>query len=136
MTKKSIVKITLAVFSLILFSGLGVSAQKVDCSKKTDAQIVKEIYDQMKKKPSLEKQILHVNVRSKDGVVTLEGWTTTKKIKAEIVKIAGKIKCVKKPPINELADSPTGCGPGQKRCGTICIPIEEECNICLAKTCP
>lgn len=135
MINKSIVKITLAVFSLILFSSIGASAQKTDCSKMTDAQIVKAIYDKMKKKSSLEKQILHVNVRSKNGVVTLEGWTTTKKIKAEIVKIAQKIKCVKKPVINELGDAPVGCGPGQKRCGTVCIPVEEECNICLAKTC-
>ncbi len=135
MTKKSIVKITLAVFSLILFSTVGTSAQKTDCSKMTDDQIVKAIYDKMKKKRSLEQQILHVNVRSKDGVITLEGWTTNKKIKAEIVKIANQIKC-KKQVINELGDSPVGCGPGQKLCGTICIPIEEQCNVCLAKTCP
>ena len=136
MTKKSMVKITLAVFSLILFSSVGASAQKTDCSKMTDAQIVKAIYDKMKKKSSLERQILRVNVRSKDGVVTLEGWTTTKKIKAEIVKIAQKIKCVKQPVINNLGDGPVGCDQGQKRCGNTCIPIEETCNICLAKACP
>lgn len=128
------VKIALAVFSLVLFSSVSATAQKVDCSKKTDAQIVKEIYDKMKKKSSLDKQILHVNVRSKNGVVTLEGWTTTLKIKAEIVKIAQKIKCVKQV-INNLEDSFMGCGPGQKPCGNICIPIEEICNICLARQC-
>ena len=128
MTKKIIVKITLAVFSLILFSGVEASAQKPDCSKMTDDQIVQTVYDQMKKKRTLNNQIQHVNVRSKDGVITLEGWTTTKKIKAEIVKIAQKIKC-KKQVVNELADSPTGCGPGQKRCGNICIPSDETCNI-------
>lgn len=132
MTKKIMVKVTLAVFALVLFSGVGASAQ--DCSKMTDPEIVKAIYDKMKKKPKLDAEIMHVNVRSKDGVITLEGWTTSQKNKKAIVKIAEKIKC-KKQVINELADAPVGCGPGQKRCGTICIGIEEECNICTAKTC-
>lgn len=134
MTKKSMVKIILAILSLILLSSVGASAQ--DCSKMTDDQIVKAIYDKMKKKSSLEKQIIHVNVRSKDGVVTLEGWTTTQKIKKQIVKIAQKIKCVKKPVINNLGDAPLGCGPGQKQCGNICIPIEEICNISTTKSNP
>lgn len=133
MTKRSMVKITLAVLALALFSSVGASAQ--DCSKMTDAEIVKAIYDKMKKKPKLDAEIMHVNVRSKDGVITLEGWTTSQKNKKAIVKIAEKIKC-KKQVINELADSPVGCGPGQKSCGTICIGIEEECNICTAKVCP
>lgn len=129
------VKITLAVLALVLFSSVGASAQKkTDCSQMTDAEIVKAIYDQMKKKPKLDAEIMHVNVRSKDGVITLEGWTTSQKNKKAIVKIAEKIKC-KKQVINELADSPVGCGPGTKRCGTICIPEEEDCNICTAKTC-
>lgn len=135
MTTKSIVKITLAIFSLILFSNVAASAQyKTDCSKTTDADIVKAIYAKMKKKSRLDQQIIHVNVRSKDGVVTLEGWTTTAKIKAEIIKIAEKTKCVKQV-INELADAPVGCGPGQKKCGSTCIPTEETCNICTTRTC-
>jgi osmotically-inducible protein OsmY len=135
MTNKSIVNITLAVLSLILFSSVAATAQKkTDCTKTTDADIVKAIYDEMKKKPDYEKQMIHVNVVSKDGVVTLQGWATTAKIKKAIEKIARKNKCVKSV-VNQLGDGPVGCGPGQKKCGDICIGIEDTCNICTAKTC-
>jgi osmotically-inducible protein OsmY len=136
MTHKSIVKLTLAVLSLVLFSGVAATAQKkTDCTKTTDDAIVKAIYDQMKKKPDYEKQILHVNVISKDGVVTLQGWATNAKIKAGIEKLARKIKCVKQV-VNSLdLSAGVGCGPGQKKCGDICIGVEEVCNICTAKTC-
>jgi osmotically-inducible protein OsmY len=136
MTKKSLVKLMLAVFSLVLFSNVAATAQKkTDCTKTTDADIVKAIYDKMKQKPKYDSQIMHVNVRSKDGVVTLEGWATTEKIKMEIEKIARKIKCVKNV-VNELGTSAgIGCGPGQKKCGAICIAQEETCNICTTRTC-
>ena len=136
MIKKSIVKITLAVFSLILFSGVTVSAQRTNCSKTTDDDIVKAIYAQMKKTPGLNKQIIHVNIRSNYGVVTLEGWATSRKIRTEIETIARKTKCVKsRQVVNELALNPIGCGPGTKKCGSICIPTEETCNICALRTC-
>ena len=136
MTKNTMVKITLAVLSLILLSSIGVSAQKkTDCTKTTDADIVKAIYDAMKKKGNdYDGQIIHVNVVSKDGVVTLQGWAKNEKTKKGIEKIARKIKCVKQV-VNQLGDGPVGCGPGQKRCGEICIGLEETCNICTAKTC-
>jgi hypothetical protein len=133
MTKKSMVKITLAVFSVILFSGLGVSAQ-ADCSTPNDAEIVTAIYKKMKVK--YKSQMRHVNVRSKEGVVTLEGWVTTRTIKTAIEKIAAQTKCVKAPIVNKLGVGlRTGCGPGQKKCGDICIPSGETCNICTARTC-
>ncbi len=136
MTKKSMVKITLAILALVLFSSVGVSAQKKkDCTQTTDADIVKAIYDKMKKSAKYEKQILHVNVVSKDGVVTLDGWATTEKIKLEIEKIARKIKCVKQVVNNLELSAGIGCGPGQKKCGDICIGTQETCNICTAKTC-
>jgi hypothetical protein len=135
MTKRSIVKITFALLTLVLFSSIGAAAQKkTGCDSTTDEQIVKAIYDKMKKKKSLDNQILHVNVVSRDGVVSLQGWTTTK-IKAQIVKIVEKTKCVKLPVINDLEDAPVGCGPGQKKCGDICISSSETCSICTAKTC-
>lgn len=133
MKTKSVIKIALAVFSLILISNLGVSAQKTDCSKTTDADIVKAIYDKMKEK--YDDQIIHINVRSKDGAVTIEGWTTTKKASKEIEKIAKKIKCVKSVANRLSIGISGGCGPGQKKCGAICIPVEETCNICNTKAC-
>lgn len=134
MTRKSMVKITLAVFSLILFSSIGAAAQKkYDCSKTSDADIVKAIYDKMKIK--YDSQIIHINVRSKDGVVTLEGWATTKSVKKDIEKIARKTNCVKTIDNQLTIGIGGGCGPGQKKCGAICIGAEETCNICTAKTC-
>jgi hypothetical protein len=134
MTKNSIVKLTITVLSLIIFSSVGVSAQKKkNCPAMTDAEIIKRIYDEMKKKPDYDGQILHVNVVSLDGVVTLQGWAKNSKTKKGIEKIAKKIKCVTV--VNQLADGPVGCGPGQKRCGDICIGTEETCSICTAKTC-
>ena len=131
MTKKSILKITLAVFSLILFSAVGAAAQ-TDCTP-DDAAIVKEIYKKMK--PRYSGQIKHIIVRSKDGVVTLEGWTTNQRIKDAVEKIATAAKCVKSVDNKLHVGIRTGCGPGQKKCGSICIAIEETCNICTTRTC-
>ena len=127
-------KLGLAIFALTLGLSTGASAQKVDCNTVTDAQIVKSIYDQMKVKH--DNQIMHVNVRSSGRIVTLEGWTTTKKVRGEIEKIAKKAPCVQKKPKNQLkVGAGGGCAAGTKPCGNICIPIAEECNICTAKNC-
>ncbi|MGI9056797.1 MAG: BON domain-containing protein [Pyrinomonadaceae bacterium] len=133
MTKKSIVKTTLAVFSLMMLFNIGAFAQKTDCSKMTEADLVKAIYDKIKVK--YDNQIIHINVRVKDNVVTLEGWATTKNVRKEIEKIAKKIKCVKKVDNKLTVGIGGGCSPGQKKCGDICIPNGETCNICTARTC-
>lgn len=131
---KPLLKTSLALILLTLALSVGVHAQKKkDCSATTDADIVKAIYDQMKKK--YDDQIIHINVRSKDGVVTIEGWTTTDKIKAKIGEIARKVKCVKQVNNTLTTSISGGCTIGQKKCGAICIPEEETCNICLTKTC-
>lgn len=127
MTYKSIVKTTLMLFSLIVLFNIAVSAQKPDCSKMTDDEIVQAVYDKIEVKYS--NQINHINVRVKDKVVTLEGWATTKKVKKEIEGYAKKIKCVKKVDSKLTIGIGGGCGPGQKQCGTICIPSSETCNI-------
>ena len=132
MTRKSMMKIALAVFSLILFSGVTASAQ-VNCATPDDEEIVKEIMQKMK--PKYKSQMRHINVRSKDGIVTLEGWVTTKSAKSAIEKIAGGAKCIKSV-VNKLGVGiRSGCGPGQKKCGDICIPSGEVCNICTSRTC-
>ena len=129
MKNKSIVKTALIVFSMILAFSLGTFAQKTDCSKTTDDEIVTAIYNKIKVKYA--DQIKHINVRAKDGVVTIEGWVTTEKIKKEIGKYAKKVKCVKQV-VNDLAlGKSIGCGPGMKECGGICISEKETCNICL-----
>jgi BON domain len=133
MMKNLILKMTLAIFALILLGNIGVSAQKTDCSKTTDAEIVKAIYDKLEVKYS--NQIIHVNVVAKDGVVTLQGWATTKKATKEIAKIAQKVSCVKKVDNKLSLEVGGGCNQGYKKCGDICILTTDTCNICSARTC-
>ena len=72
MLKKSIIKITLTIFALVLMGSMDVSAQKkTDCANTTDDQTVKAIYDRMKVK--YDDQIIHINVTVKDGAATLVG---------------------------------------------------------------
>ena len=127
MKYKSIVKTALMVFSVTLLFSIGTFAQKVDCNKMTDDEIVQAIYDKIKVKYG--DQINHINVRVKDKVVTFEGWVTTKKVKKEIEGYAKKIKCKKKVDSKLTIGIGGGCGPGQKACGTICIDESERCNI-------
>jgi len=127
MTNKSMLKTTLLAFSLMLAFSLGAHAQKTDCSKTTDTEIVDSIYSKIKVK--YEAQMSHINVRIKDGVVTLEGWVTKKGVKKEVEKFARKTGCVKKVMNNLTIGVGGGCGPGQKPCGDICIPLAETCNI-------
>ena len=133
MTKKSMVKMALLGFSLILMGNLGVLAQKTDCSKMTDTQIVNAIYKKIKVKYA--SQIRHINVRIRGGVVTLEGWATTKSVRKEIENFAKKTSCVKRVINNLTVGVGGGCGPGQKQCGDICISDKETCNICMAPEC-
>lgn len=126
MRYKSIVKTALMLFSLMLLLNIAASAQKQDCSKMTDDQIVEAVYEKIKTKYS--SQMRHINVRVKGKVVTLEGWATTKKIKKEIEGYAKKLKC-KKVDSKLTVGIGSGCGPGQKQCGSICIPEDERCNI-------
>lgn len=129
MTNRSIIKLTLTAFALIMAFNLGTVAQKTDCSKTTDREIVLAVYEKLK--VNYGNEIKHINVRSTDGVVTIEGWATTKKIKGKVEGIVKKIKCVKKV-LNELTvGKGGGCAPGQKECGGACIPEKESCNICL-----
>jgi hypothetical protein len=134
MTLRTTLKLGVAIFALTLGLNIEASAQKIDCNTVSDEQIVKSIYDQMKVKH--DNQIMHVNVRSSGRTVTLEGWTTTKKVRSEIEKMAKRTPCVNKKPKNQLrVGAGGGCAAGTKPCGTICIPIAEECNICTAKIC-
>ncbi len=133
MIKNLILKMTLAIFALILMGNIGVSAQKTDCSKTTDAEVVKAIYDKLETKYS--DQIIHINVVAKDGVVTLQGWATTKKAAEKIGKIVQKVSCVKKVDNKLSLEVGGGCNVGYKKCGDICILSGDTCNICTARTC-
>ncbi len=117
----------LLAFSIMLAFNFGTYAQKTDCSKTTDDQIVDSIYAKIKAK--YESQMKHINVRISSGVVTLEGWATTKGVKKDIGKFAKKTACVKSVVNNLTIGVGGGCGPGTKPCGEICIGSSERCNV-------
>jgi len=123
----SIIRVFILAVSVMLLTTATISAQKVDCNTQTDQDVVSTVMNNLKAKYS--SQMNHINVRSKDKVVTIEGWTTTKKLRSEIEKIVKKTKCVQKVINNLTIGVGGGCGTGTKACGTICIPVDETCNI-------
>lgn len=130
MKNSTILRCFLFVFVVIAALSFSIKAQKTDCTKKTDVEIIKAVYDKIRVQYGGE--IRHINVLYQDGVITLEGWATTKKARSEIAKLAKQIECKKKV-VNKLVVGDTGdCGAGQKECGDICIGEKQACNICLA----
>ena len=131
MKRNSILRWSMMVLAAIIALNLGAYAQKTDCSQKTEKDVVVAVYEKIKVKYA--NQIRHINIRFKDGVLTLEGWVTTKSIRKDIEKIAKKTECVKQV-VNELTiGKGGGCGPGQKECGGLCISEKESCNVCLVE---
>lgn len=127
MKLRSIVQISILILAVLFSNSFNTEAKNDDCENMTDDQIVTAIYGYIQKK--YPDHMNHVNVRSTDGVVTLEGWAAGNKKKANIEKFAKKLKCVKSV-VNDLeTKAGGGCSPGYKRCGTICIPNAETCNI-------
>ncbi|HRH42443.1 MAG TPA: BON domain-containing protein [Pyrinomonadaceae bacterium] len=125
--KLSILKITLAVLFLVATGSLNISAKTDDCTKTTDADLVKAVMKKIGGK--FKKQMNHINVHVENGVVTLEGWAVTEKDKAKITELAQKVKCIKSVVNNLAIGSGGGCGAGTKPCGDICIPSNQTCNI-------
>lgn len=141
MSKQLMTKKAVLVFSLI--GGLMLAALAADnlntsraavetvvqnkCATVTSTDIVKSIYRQIKTR--YDGQQSHINVRVKDNVVTLEGWATTKAVKRAIEQYAKRTACVKRVVNNLTIGIGGGCGPGQIKCGDICISSQSECNI-------
>ncbi len=129
MTKKAVLVFSLMVcFTLATIAAFGVNpihaTAVADCD---NVAVVKSIYKQIKVKYDGQKS--HINVRIKDNILTLEGWVTTKAVKKEIEKYAKKTKCVKMVENKLGVGAGAGCGPGQIKCGDICISSQSECNI-------
>ncbi|MBL8188970.1 MAG: BON domain-containing protein [Acidobacteria bacterium] len=129
---------TILLLSLISLLLVGAFAQdgkkpakpaKVDCSAMTDADIVKAVQDKIKADPKFKDQLKQINVSSKDGKVTLDGWVKGAAAKTAVGKHAKSVKCVKAVANNLGTRLVVGCGRGQKQCGDICIDSKAECNI-------
>jgi osmotically-inducible protein OsmY len=127
----SFCRVFIVAVSIVLSSAAAASAQKVDCNAQTDQDVVFAVMANLKVKFS--SQMNHINIRSKDRVVTIEGWTTSKSFRNDIEKIVKKTKCVKKVDNKLTIGVGGGCGTGTKACGTICIPVDETCNIGATK---
>lgn len=141
MSKKSIAKLSTIVFALSLFLLINVFAkpvakmspppppQKTDCTQTTDANLVKTLYEKIKTDSDLSSQLSHINFSVKDKKVTIEGWVAGKNRKKAVEKLVKNTVCVKKVKNNLATYLTTGCGPGQKQCGEICIDKNSECTV-------
>src|SRR5205085_10187031 len=69
-------------------------AAAVDCATVTDADIVKAIQEKIKADPLYKGQWTHINVSSKERVVSLDGWVAGKGAISRLVRYAKATKCV------------------------------------------
>lgn len=132
MNYKSIFKMTIIVFGMIISLNLVSIAQQPNSLDEDDKAFVLAIYEKLK--PDFDDQLKHLNVRAdaSDGVVILEGWVATKsdlkKIKKLLTKMDG-VNCVIT--VKLSVGKGVGCGPGQQECGGTCISNKDVCTICL-----
>lgn len=129
MNPTKIIRYALLSCVIVLGGTICATAQKTDCTSKSDNDLVVDVYKAIQKK--YPDAVKNINVTVKNGVVKLEGWAATAKIVKSIAKIVNKVKCVKSVD-NKLEPGKTGgCGPGQKECGGACISEKDVCNVCL-----
>jgi hypothetical protein len=138
MSKKSVPKTVTVIFIIVLSLLISVFANpvfkksppkpKADCTQTTDADIAKTLYDKIKTDKDLSSILPQINFSVTDKNVIIEGWVAGKDRKKAIEKIVKNTECVKKVK-NKLKDKIfTGCPPGQKRCGDICIDKASTCT--------
>ncbi len=110
--------------------------QKGDCSKMSDADIVKAVIENIKKRftPEQVKTELHLNITCKDGVVEIMGDAhginrkDPREVRTRVTTIAEKTSCVKKVVTKHFTqDHPIKCEAGQKQCNGGCIDQKVEC---------
>lgn len=101
---------------------------RIACATVTDADIVTAIQNKIKADRRYAGQWTHINVSSREHVVTLEGWVAGKGAIPRLVSYARATKCVVRV-ISHLGNYKTvGCGPGQKPCGDGCVDKDSDCN--------
>ena len=142
MFKRSLQNLILAI-CLAFIASIGAIERPVlaQCEKVTDAQIVADIYGQIRADKGLVTQISHINVVSLYAAVKFEGWADTRKDYDKIVGFGLNTNCVRlvnangfgdaSPPDGSPMRSAGGCGSGMKQCGDICIPSGDACSISM-----
>src|SRR5947207_113453 len=100
-----------------------------DCAKVTDRRLARDYKRRVRADRQFNEQRRHINVNVKDRVVTLEGYAMGADAMTVLEKYAREVACVTKV-VNRLtsASFSGSCGPGQKRCGDICIDQTSTCN--------
>jgi hypothetical protein len=99
------------------------------CAATADADIVAAIQEKIKADKRFKDQWPHINVSSKNRVVTLGGWARGRAQVQALVRLARTTKCVRRV-VNKLWDHLTGgCDAGQKECGDTCIDKNDTCNL-------
>lgn len=128
---------TLCFFAFMLTVAAMARPAFAQCEDTKDADIVADIYDQIKADKGLAPQASHINIVSNNLVVKFVGWADSKKDHARIVEFANT-SCVRMINVNAFADSPppansamrgNACASGTKQCGDVCIPEADSCNI-------
>ncbi len=145
MFKKSTARIVLAAFVPMLFLSVNTFASKcftpekvrktqtsrTNCSRTTDADLVKTIKEKLEADAKIQSQMTHVNVSVKNKTVRLEGWLNGGVLVARAISITKQTKCVRKVTSNLRTRGGGSCGPGQQACGDICIDKKSQCNITI-----
>jgi hypothetical protein len=113
-----------------------VTKDKKKAASDDNKAVVIAIYNLYRDDKLLKKQINHINVSFKKGVVTLSGWVFPPKGSDdpnEGVKLAVKLaRQVNKKVKNTLVEEkPIQCPPGMVPCGPqgVCIPEDAQCNL-------
>lgn len=130
---------TLSIFLVLSGAVCVANVRAQDCSTTTDAQLVTTIYDQVKADKVLGPQISHIIIGSVNRFVKLQGWTDSKNDYDRLQDLVSKVPCVvainvnrfeetPPPPNSPLRPQPSGCGPGMKACGDVCIPEGDACS--------
>jgi hypothetical protein len=113
------------------------NSQIADCSKATDADIVKAVIENINKrfKPEEIKAQLHLTINCKNGIVEISGDAhginrkDPRGVRTTITTIAQKTNCVKKVVTKHFThEHPIKCEKTQKPCNGGCIDQNEECN--------
>ena len=105
------------------------SAAQNPCGSTTDAEIVAAVQEKIKADKRFDDQWRHINVSSRNRVVTLQGWVKGRAQVNALFKYARTTRCVRRV-LNRLRPYRTvGCMAGQKRCGDICIDRNQNCNL-------
>lgn len=123
--------------SIVILTSAGNAAAQ--CDKKTDADIVAEIYGKIKADKGLASQISHINVVSIYAAVKFQGWANNQTDHNKIKGFGLNTDCVKLVNVNDFAETPPptedrlrsdgGCAAGTKACGDVCIPEGDKCSI-------